>query len=305
MGIKQLVGKRVKGARKENNLSQEELGNKVGYAGATISQLESGQFRISIESLEKIAKVLDKPLSFFLPEKTEKNYTLPTKLTAVEKQLKEIKKALQKEARRAKRDFVYFIISGNIGVGKSDLARLLASHFGGEAYLETEAGNPYLPKYYKNMKRWALHSQLYFLTESFKQHVKIAESVVPVFQDRCIHEQFRIFTTSIYEQEILNLLDYKTLEGLYETVKSSIMAPDLVIYLRAPVPTLMKRITRKGRGFEKMITKNYLEHLNQKHEEWIKSFNLSPTLTIDTDRLDFVNKSQDFQSVLDKINSVL
>lgn len=305
MDIKKFVGKQVKKAREEISVSQETLGNKAGYAGPTISQLESGQFRISLESLEKIAKVLNKPLSFFLPENVEKDYTLPSKLTAVERELVEIKKAITKEAARAREGFFHIVVTGNIGAGKTALVKRLAKHYNGKFFLIDDLGNPYLSRYYQDIKRWALNSQLYFITESFRIHSEIDKSIVPVFQDRSVHEQFSIFATSLYEQGILDGLDYKVLQSLYSSVKSFIQVPDLVIYLKMSVPELLKRIKERGRVYEKNTTAEYLECLNQKHDQWVESFDLCPTTTISVDKLDFTYKPADFKLILKKIDAAL
>ncbi len=305
MNIKKFVGKQVRKAREELGISQEILGEKTNYAGPTISQLESGQFRLSLESLEKIAKVLNKPLSFFLPENMEKDYTLPSKLTAVERELAEIKKTITKGAVRAREGFFHVVVTGNIGAGKTVLVKKLAKYYNGKFFLIDDLGNPYLPRYYQDMGRWALHSQLYFIAESFRIHSEIDKSIIPVFQDRSVHEQFSIFATSLYEQGILDGLDYRTLQSLYSSVKNLIQVPDLVIYLKMPVPELLKRIKERGRVYEKNITAEYLEHLNQKHDQWVGSFDLCSTVTIPVDELDFVHKPSDFKFILKKIDAAL
>ena len=305
MRIKKLVGKQVRKAREELGISQETLGDKTDYAGPTISQLESGQFRISLESLERVAKVLNKPLSFFLPEDMEKDYTLPSKLTAVERELAEIKKTITKRAVRVREGFFHVVVTGNIGSGKTALVKTLAKYYNGKSFLVDDLGNPYLPRYYQDKKRWALHSQLYFIAESFRIHAEIDKSIVPVFQDRSVHEQFSIFVTSLYEQSALDAMAYKILQSLYSSVENLIQVPDLVVYLKMSVPALLKRIKERGRAYEKNIAAEYLGHLNQKHDQWVEGFDLCPTTTIPVDELDFVHKPSDFKFILKKIDMAL
>lgn len=254
--IKKIIGVKVKKAREEVTLSQTQLGKKVGYAAATISQLESGQFRISVETLEKIAKILKKPLHHFLPERAP---------------------------------FFHVIVSGNIGVGKRAWIKTLATEFSGKAILADIDKNPYLPKFYKDMKKWALPSELFFLMENFRLQKLAAKSDVPVFQDESFHEQFRVFIQALHELKILSNDDYKMFESMYTPLLEFIPKPDLVIYLKAPTPYLLKRIREKAADYEKDISGQYLAKLNSKYETWIKSFDLSPVLTVQADKIDLKN----------------
>lgn len=303
--IRQFIGQRVKKAREEIGISQELLGKKVPYAAATISQLESGQFRISLEALEKIAKVLDKPLSYFLPEERSETWAIPTKLKVLERELAEIKRALTKETARARQGFFQVIVCGNIGAGKRDLVKLLAKEFNGKAISSDVSKNLYINDYYKDMKRWAIPSQLYFLMENFRQQKKIAQSVVPVFQDQSFHEQFRVFIQALYEYGILKERDYKTFEEIYLSLLEFIPKPDLLVYLRASVPFVLKRIKEKGEEFEKVTPKSYFQKLDEKYEEWTKSFDLAPVLTFDVEKLNFWQNQKNFNKIAEEIRSAL
>ena len=254
--IKKIIGVKVKKAREEANFSQTKLGKKAGYAAATISQLESGQFRISVDSLEKIAKILGKPLHHFLPERAP---------------------------------FFHVIVSGSIGVGKRAWIKTLAAEFDGKAILTDLEKNPYLPKFYKDMEKWALSSELFFLMENFRLQKLAAKSGVPVFQDESFHEQFRVFIQALHELKILSIDDYKMFESMYSSLVEFIPKPDLVIYLKAPAPYLLARIREKAADYEKDISQQYLAKLNSKYEAWIKSFDLAPVLTFQAPKIDLKN----------------
>lgn len=254
--LRKIIGSKVKSAREDLGLSQKDLAKKTGYAAATISQLEAGLFRISVDSMEKIARILKKPLHFFLPEQPP---------------------------------FFHVIVSGNIGVGKRDWVKILAKEFGGKAVMANPAKNPYLANFYQNMQRWALASELYFLMENFRLQKQVAKSTVPVFQDESFHEQFRVFIAALYELKILSTEDFKIFEKMYAGLLEFIPKPDLVIYLKTSVPFLLKQISKKGPVFEKKISAKYLAKLNQKYDAWIKTFDLAPVLTLNAEKIDLKN----------------
>lgn len=262
-----IIGTKVKTAREEAGLSQKDLAKKAGYSAATISQLEAGLFRISVDSLERIARILKKPLHYFLPEQ---------------------------------QPFFHAIVSGNIGVGKRGWIKILAKNFNGKAVLTGVEKNSYLPKFYKDMKRWAMHSELYFLMENFRLQKQVAKSLVPVFQDESFHEQFRVFIQALYEMKILTKDDFKIFEQMYTSLLEFIPKPDLVIYLKATVPYLLNQIAKKGEGFEEKITPKYLAKLNQKYEAWIKTFDLAPVLTFNAERIN-LNNPKDLDKVCEQI----
>ncbi len=265
--IRKIIGTKVKTAREEVGLSQKDLAKKAGYSSATISQLEAGLFRISVDSLERIARILKKSLHYFLPE-------LPP--------------------------FFHAIVSGNIGVGKRAWIKTLAKEFGGKAILANVEKNTYLPRFYSDMKRWALPSELYFLMENFRLQKQVAKSLVPVFQDESFHERFRVFIQVLFEMKILSVEDYEMFESMYTSLLEFIPKPDLVIYLKAPAPYLLKRIREKAAVYEKEIKPWYLEKLNRKYEAWTKTVDFAPVLIFNAEKIDLKNQ-KDLASVIEQI----
>lgn len=182
----------------------------------------------------------------------------------------------------------FIAVAGNIGVGKSTLVDLLCRRLGWEPFYEPVAENPYISDFYQDMAAWAFHSQVFFLTHRLRAHHQIAAHPTSVIQDRSVYEDAEIFAQNLYLQGHIQPRDYGTYRGLYETVMDFLPPPDLVIYLRASVPTLVTRISRRGRDYERTISPGYLTSLNQLYERWISSFTLCPVLTVPADHLDFV-----------------
>ena len=195
----------------------------------------------------------------------------------------------------------YLVLAGNIGAGKSSLVSLLAERLGFRPYYEPVADNPYLEDFYGDMERWAFHSQIYFLTHRIRSHRSLMDDPWSVVQDRSMYEDASIFARNLYKRGSMSSRDWATYCGLYQTMTSILPAPDLVVYLRASVPTLRKRIARRGRGFEAEIPSEYLESLNILYEEWIEGFTLAPVLVVPGDRLDFVEESRDLEAIISTI----
>lgn len=191
----------------------------------------------------------------------------------------------------------YLVLAGNIGAGKSTLVGLLAKSLGFQAYYEPVAENPYLSDFYADMGRWALQSQLFFLTRRVKTHRALMGDPLSVVQDRSLYEDAEVFARNLYEQGALSERDWSTYRELYTTVADLLPPPDLVIYLRASVPTLKKRIARRGRDFEAAMPDEYLAGLNRLYEEWIDGFDRAPVLVVPGDRMDFVEGSSDFRTI--------
>jgi len=200
----------------------------------------------------------------------------------------------------------FIAIAGNIGVGKSTLAALLCEYYLWEPFYEAVDDNPYLADFYRNMKTWAFHSQVFFLSRRLGHHRQIIERPGTVVQDRTVYEDAEVFARNLYLQGHMSERDYRSYRELYETVIGIMPPPDLVIYLQASVPTLLERIRQRGRDYEQEITAEYLEQLNRLYEEWIERFTLCPVLTIPTDNLDFVRNgthlAQISARVLDKLH---
>lgn len=200
----------------------------------------------------------------------------------------------------------FIAIAGNIGVGKSTLARLLCEFYLWEPFYEAVEDNPYLADFYQDMKTWAFHSQVFFLSRRLSHHRQIIERPGTVVQDRSVYEDAEVFARNLYEQGSMSERDYGSYHDLYETVIGILPPPDLVIYLQATVPTLLERICKRGRDYEQSISPAYLERLNRYYEEWLESFKLCPVLTIPTDNLDFVSNGGHLElitaRVLDKLH---
>jgi deoxyadenosine/deoxycytidine kinase len=195
----------------------------------------------------------------------------------------------------------YLVLAGNIGAGKSTLVGLLAERLGFSPYYEPVAENPYLVDFYADMRRWALQSQLFFLTHRVRSHRSLMEDPRSVVQDRSIYEDAEIFARNLYEQGSMSDRDWNTYRNLYRTLIDLLPAPDLVVYLKASVPTLRKRIALRGREMEASIPDAYLAGLNRLYEEWIECFELAPALVVPCDRLDFVAESKDLDSIVTEV----
>jgi deoxyadenosine/deoxycytidine kinase len=191
----------------------------------------------------------------------------------------------------------YLVLAGNIGAGKSTLVELLAERLGFRPYYEPVAENPYLADFYGDMKRWAFHSQVFFLTHRTRMHRALMDDPCSVVQDRSLYEDAEVFARNLYLGGKMSEQDWETYLELYRTVSSLLPAPDLVVYLRCSVPTLQRRIAMRGRGFEASIPDDYLAGLNRLYESWIESFELAPVLVVPGDRLDFVAESKDLRAI--------
>ncbi len=178
-------------------------------------------------------------------------------------------------------------IAGNIGVGKTSLSKLLHERFGWSVYYEPETRNPYLESFYGDMKRWAFHSQIFFLTQRFKDHLSIQELGAPCIQDRTIYEDAEIFVENLYLRELMPERDYQSYLNLYEAMAESLQKPGLVVYLKASTWTLISRIRKRGRSYERDIDREYLAQLNIGYDNWIKKISEGwNVLVIDTDNYD-------------------
>jgi len=183
----------------------------------------------------------------------------------------------------------FVAVSGNIGSGKSTITTLLSEKLGWRPYYEIVDENPYLPDFYADMPRWSFHLQVFFLSKRFQHHQAITSSPGSVIQDRTIYEDAEIFARNLYLQGLMDERDFRNYSELFNTMTPFLHPPDLVIYLRASVPTLLDRIRRRARGYEQSIPRDYLAQLNERYEEWTERFSLCPILTVDADRLELNN----------------
>ena len=192
----------------------------------------------------------------------------------------------------------YVVLAGNIGAGKTTLVELMCQQLGWRPYFEPVTENPYLVDFYKDMASWAFHSQVFFLTHRVRSHRALMDDPFSVVQDRSLYEDAEVFARNLHRQGQLSERDWQTYQGLYRTFTTLLPAPDLVVYLQASVPTLRRRIQRRGREFEANISEEYLGQLNQLYEEWIAGFSLAPVLTVPADRLDFVQEKKDLRKIV-------
>jgi deoxyadenosine/deoxycytidine kinase len=195
----------------------------------------------------------------------------------------------------------FVAIAGNIGVGKSTLTELLSNRLGWEPFFEAVNDNPYLADFYEDMERWSFHSQVYFLSRRLRHHWQLWQRANSVVQDRTVYEDAQVFARNLYQQGSMDERDYRSYCELYEVITTVLPPPDLIVYLRASVPTLRKRISRRGRSYEKNISTAYLEQLNQLYRTWIDDFALCPVLAVPSDRLDFVSHHSHLELITEKV----
>lgn len=193
-------------------------------------------------------------------------------------------------------------IAGNIGAGKSSLTSLLYEKFRWKPYFESVDDNPYLPDFYADMKRWSFHLQVYFLSQRFALQRDILQRKEKAAQDRSIYEDANIFAKNLHAIGMMDDRDYRNYRALYEVMTSYLKPPDLIVYLRCTVDTLIEQIRLRGRDFEQNISREYLQQLNVLYEQWIQSYSLGPLLVIDTDELDFVHDRQKQEELLYRID---
>ncbi|MCS7081994.1 MAG: deoxynucleoside kinase [Bacteroidetes bacterium] len=204
-------------------------------------------------------------------------------------------------ARKAKPAGLFIGVAGNIGVGKSSLTEILSRHFGWRAHFEVVDHNPYLPDFYSDMRRWSFHLQIFFLSNRFRHHREIAQGLDAAVVDRTIYEDAEIFARNLFEMGLMSERDYWSYRQLYRTMIEFLRPPDLLIYLRASVGTLVDQIRRRGRPYEANISIEYLDRLNRLYEEWIGGYKLGPKLVLDTDELDFVHNLEHRHQILQTI----
>jgi len=183
----------------------------------------------------------------------------------------------------------FITIAGNIGAGKSTLVYMLSQRLRWEPFFEPVANNPYLADFYQDMAAWGFHSQVYFLSHRLRVYSELSKSNSSVILDRSLYEDAEIFAHNLFKRGIMGKRDYETYESLYQSLVSFLPTPDLMIYLRASTETLINRIEKRGRDYEKTISPDYLSQLNESYESWISGFSLCPVLTIPSDNLDFVS----------------
>lgn len=199
----------------------------------------------------------------------------------------------------------YIAIAGNMGSGKSSLVDFLCKHFGLKPFFEPNDVNPFLSDFYKDMKRWAFHSQMHFLTHKFRIHRELDNYPETVVQDRSIYEDAEIFAYNLFKQGCMSKEEYSTYRDLYEVMVKAIKPPDLLIYLECPLRSIKKRIDKRGRSMEKGVPDDYLKRLGRYYERWLASYDRSPVVKMSTEKMDYIEDFIHRQDLLKAIEGHL
>ena len=194
-------------------------------------------------------------------------------------------------------------IAGNIGAGKTTLCRQLEKHMGWEGHYESAEENPYLSDFYEDMKRWSFNLQIFFLNSRYQQILNILSGNKTVVQDRTIFEDAYIFAPNLHDMGLMSTRDFQNYFQLFKTMSSQIQPPDLLIYLRASIPTLVSHIHSRGREYEGNMSLDYLKRLNERYETWIENYTAGKLLIINSDEIDFENRPEDLGNVLNMVRA--
>lgn len=207
--------------------------------------------------------------------------------------------------KKSKQDIKHIAIAGNIGAGKTTLTRQLSKHFKWEAHYESTDDNPYLADFYDDMKRWAFNLQIYFLNSRYQQVLEIKQGDKVVIQDRSIYEDAHIFAPNLHDMGLMSERDYQNYFQLFKTMISQVTPPDLMIYLRANISTLVDHIQSRGREYEGNMSLDYLKRLNARYEDWIGGYKEGKLLILDVDKLNFNDSREDLGIIVSKIQTEL
>jgi deoxyadenosine/deoxycytidine kinase len=196
-------------------------------------------------------------------------------------------------------------IAGNIGAGKTTLSTQLSRHFGWDVHYEDTSTNPYLADFYNDMQRWSFHLQIYFLNSRYQQIINIQQGNRTVVQDRTIYEDAHIFAPNLHDMGLMSARDFDNYSSLFQTMSQQVKAPDLLIYLRANLSTLVEHIQARGRDYEGNMSLDYLKRLNKRYESWIDNYKEGKLLIINVDNLDFKNNPTDLASIINSVSTEL
>lgn len=199
----------------------------------------------------------------------------------------------------------HIAIAGNIGAGKTTLCTQLGKSFGWDIHYESTDNNPYLSDFYMDMQRWAFNLQIYFLNSRYQQVLRILQGNKTVIQDRTIYEDAYIFAPNLHQMGLMSKRDFKNYFQLFKTMSSQIQPPDLLIYLKASIPTLVTHIQNRGRDYEGNMSLDYLKRLNQRYDQWIETYEEGRLLVINADEIDFINRPEDLGKVVDMVRAEL
>ncbi|MFN8277894.1 MAG: deoxynucleoside kinase [Chitinophagales bacterium] len=260
-------------------------------------------------AVKKAVKAAPKKAAKATPKKAVKSpvKAVSPKRSVVEAKplTKRLEKPVQREVSRIPKDRIRHIaVAGNIGAGKSTLTRLLSKHFGWTPQYEDVENNPYLNDFYEDMPRWSFNLQVFFLNSRFKQIIEIQKGDQVVIQDRTIHEDACIFAPNLHGMGLMSTRDFENYTRLFETIGSLIKPPDLLIYLKASVPTLVNQIQKRGREYEDNLRLDYLKRLNEYYEKWISGYQ-GRLLVIDVDQTNFAEDEASLSEVIHKVSGEL
>ena len=198
---------------------------------------------------------------------------------------------------------MHVAVAGNIGSGKTTLTTKLSKHYKWKPHFEDVENNPYLNDFYKEMQRWSFNLQVYFLNSRFRQIIEIKESAKDFIQDRTIYEDAFIFAPNLHAMGLMSTRDFDNYKALFNLMDSLVKGPDLLIYLRATVPTLVNQIQKRGRDYENSIRLDYLTQLNDRYEAWMSEYDKGEFLIIDVDTINFSDNKEDLGGIIEKIDS--
>lgn len=206
---------------------------------------------------------------------------------------------------KEKKQVKHIAIAGNIGAGKTTLCEKLSKHFDWEVHYEDAKDNPYLADFYDDMRRWSFNLQVYFLNSRYQQILAIQEGDNIVIQDRTIFEDAHIFAPNLFDMGLMSKRDFDNYFTLFRTMVSQVNAPDLLIYLKASIPTLVSQIQNRGREYEGNMSLDYLKRLNNKYDNWIDNYDAGPLLIIDADNMDIMKNPEDLGEIIQKVDAHL
>ena len=199
----------------------------------------------------------------------------------------------------------HIAVAGNIGAGKTTLTELLSKHYKWIPHFEDVDHNPYLMDFYEDMPRWSFNLQIYFLNSRLQQLVEIQKGTETVIQDRTIYEDANIFAPNLHEMGLMSKRDFDNYYKFFQTLKTMVQPPDLLIYLKASVPTLVGQIQKRGREYEENIRLDYLKRLNEYYNKWIENYKEGPLLVVDIDKNKFPENEEHLGEIIRRVDSEL